>query len=100
MFQTAFTLGATETVTTQQHIDRFVTKLANTLGIRVENPRNILLKVCGRDEYIFGDYPLIQFLYIQEVLYKDGVPQVMTVNKDKLPCEFIFIQLIDHDYFD
>lgn len=53
--------------------------------MRGEDPHNYVLKVCGREEYLFGDYPLIQFLYIQEMLATDGVPQVMTVSMDKLP---------------
>ena len=60
-------------------------KLANSLNMRGEHPHNYVLKVCGREEYLFGDYPLIQFLYIQEMLATDGVPQVMTVSMDRLP---------------
>lgn len=31
----------------------------------------------GRDEYLFGDHPLIQFLYIQETLSDAAVPNVV-----------------------
>lgn len=45
----------------------------------------IFIQVCGREEYLFGRKPLIQFLYIQETLYTCGVPQVMIVSLDMLP---------------
>lgn len=52
--------------------------------MRGEPASNYVLKVCGREEYLFGDFPLIQFQYIQEMLSRDLVPQVMTVSMDKL----------------
>lgn len=73
--------------TPQQHIDTILKKKVNSLNMRGEDPRNYVLKVCGREEYLFGKEPLIQFLYIQEMLAKDGVPQVMTVSMDKLTRE-------------
>jgi len=36
-----------------------------------------ILKICGQEEYIFGDYPLIQFLYIQDRLSRGEVPMVV-----------------------
>ncbi|XP_072943702.1 phosphatidylinositol 4,5-bisphosphate 3-kinase catalytic subunit delta isoform [Epargyreus clarus] len=70
--------------TPHQHIETVLRKKANSLNIRGEHPRNYVLKVCGREEYLLGDHPLIQFLYIQEMLSKNGVPQVMLVNMEKL----------------
>ncbi|XP_047021008.1 phosphatidylinositol 4,5-bisphosphate 3-kinase catalytic subunit delta isoform [Helicoverpa armigera] len=80
-----FSSSVPATRTPQQHIEAILRKLANSLNMRGEHPHNYVLKVCGREEYLFGDYPLIQFLYIQEMLATDGVPQVMTVSMDKLP---------------
>ncbi|XP_041977720.1 phosphatidylinositol 4,5-bisphosphate 3-kinase catalytic subunit delta isoform [Aricia agestis] len=71
-------------ITPQQHIETILRKKANSLNMRGENPRNYVLKVCGREEYLLGDHPLIQYLYIQEILAKDLVPQVMTVSMDKV----------------
>ncbi|CAG5011875.1 unnamed protein product [Parnassius apollo] len=80
----SFTSNVPVSRTPQQHIDMILKKKVNSLNMRGEDPRNYVLKVCGREEYLFGKEPLIQFLYIQEMLAKDGVPQVMTVSTDKL----------------
>nr|XP_032513943.1 phosphatidylinositol 4,5-bisphosphate 3-kinase catalytic subunit delta isoform [Danaus plexippus plexippus] len=87
----SFTSNVPVTLTPQQHIETVMRKKANSLNMRGEHPRNYVLKVCGREEYLLGDDPLIQFLYIQETLARDGVPQVMTVSIDKIPlvgCDF------------
>ncbi|XP_013190051.2 phosphatidylinositol 4,5-bisphosphate 3-kinase catalytic subunit delta isoform [Amyelois transitella] len=64
------------TRTPQQHIEK------------VMHPQvlshNYVLKVIGREEYLFGDYPLIQFQYVQDMLAKDSVPEVMPVNVNQL----------------
>ncbi|XP_013182174.1 PREDICTED: phosphatidylinositol 4,5-bisphosphate 3-kinase catalytic subunit delta isoform [Papilio xuthus] len=80
----SFTTNVPVSRTPQQHIDTILKKKVNSLNMRGEDPRSYVLKVCGREEYLFGKEPLIQFLYIQEMLAKDGVPQVMTVSMDKL----------------
>lgn len=36
-----------------------------------------ILKICGQEEYIFGDFPLIQFLYIQDRLSRGETPTVV-----------------------
>lgn len=38
-----------------------------------------ILKICGQEEYIFGEYPLIQFLYIQDRLSRGETP-IVVVN--------------------
>ncbi|VVC95371.1 unnamed protein product [Leptidea sinapis] len=80
--EVSFTSNVPVTLTPQQHIETILRKKANSLNMRGEHPRNFVLKVCGREEYLLGDHPLIQFLYIQEMLARDGVPQVMTVSCD------------------
>ncbi|XP_045445644.1 phosphatidylinositol 4,5-bisphosphate 3-kinase catalytic subunit delta isoform [Melitaea cinxia] len=90
----SFTHNVSVYSTPQQHIETILRKKANSLNMRGEHPRHYVLKVCGREEYLLGDHPLIQFLYIQETLSRDGVPQVMTVNMDKISaCEFQYYAL-------
>ncbi|KAL4714084.1 hypothetical protein ACJJTC_008438 [Scirpophaga incertulas] len=72
------------TRTPQEHIEVILRRQATSLNMRIEHVSNYVLKVCGREEYLFGDYPLIQFQYIQEMLSRDLVPQVMTVSMDRL----------------
>ncbi|KAG6442170.1 hypothetical protein O3G_MSEX002201 [Manduca sexta] len=81
----SFSSKVEATQTAQQHIEMILLKLAKNHDRRNEHAHNYVLKVCGREEYLFGDHPLIQFLYIQEMLSIDGVPQVMIVSIDKLP---------------
>lgn len=40
--------------------------------------RDYILKVCGQDEYLLGEYPIVQFLYIQDTLSRNAVPTVTT----------------------
>lgn len=53
---------------------------------KIKNFRGLIndyiLKICGQEEYIFGEHPLIQFLYIQDRLSRGEVPTcvVMYVN--------------------
>lgn len=70
-----------------QLIESVLYKMANSLNLRVDHPRNYVLKVCGQEEYLIGDYPLIQYLYVQEKLATEGVPTVTLVNVDKLPID-------------
>jgi phosphatidylinositol-4,5-bisphosphate 3-kinase catalytic subunit alpha/beta/delta len=42
-----------------------------------EGSENYILKICGQEEYIFGDNPLIQFLYIQDMLSCGEKPKVV-----------------------
>lgn len=37
-----------------------------------------ILKVYGQDEYIYGDYPIIQFQYVQDTLSGKGTPSFVT----------------------
>jgi phosphatidylinositol-4,5-bisphosphate 3-kinase catalytic subunit alpha/beta/delta len=91
LFQFSSSLCVPITRTPQQHIEIILRKQATSLNMRIEPASNYVLKVCGREEYLFGDYPIIQFQYIQEMLSRDLVPQVMTISIDKLQflCESV-----------
>lgn len=75
--QSTFTLSVNEqdtpftlTESTLQKMNRSQMKMNDRTG-------DYILKVSGRDEYLLGDYPLIQFLYIQETLSDSAVPNVV-----------------------
>ncbi|GBP26148.1 hypothetical protein EVAR_74910_1 [Eumeta japonica] len=75
--------------TPPQLIEMILNKKANSLNKRGEHPQNYVLKVCGRQEYLVGNRTeIIQFLYIQETLARDGVPQLKLVGIDKLPINY------------
>ena len=54
---------------------KFQTKIKN-FRRRIDD---YILKICGQEEYIFGDHPLIQFLYIQDRLSRGEVPTVVMI---------------------
>lgn len=43
-----------------------------------------ILKVYGLDEFIYGDYPLVQFKYVYQCLVKNTAPQMWLVSKHSL----------------
>ncbi|KAJ0180329.1 hypothetical protein K1T71_003733 [Dendrolimus kikuchii] len=81
----SFSSNVPATRTPQQHIEVILRRFANSLNMHDQQPHNYVLKVCGREEYLFGDHPFIQFLYIQEMVANDGVPKVIVNSMDKLP---------------
>lgn len=48
------------------------------------NLEDFTLKVCGQEEYLIGDYPLIQFSYIQDCLAKDVTPTLVTLSRNSV----------------
>lgn len=71
----------------KQLVTQILNKRSLTLAISGEQADNFFLKVCGQDEYLVGDKPLIQFLYIQEMLAKDQIPVVVTVSRESIPVD-------------
>lgn len=57
----------------EQIILKKQSKLKNFRG----KTHEYILKICGQEEYIFGDYPLVQFLYIQDRLSRGETPIVV-----------------------
>lgn len=60
-------------------------KRAMTLKTRNEKCSDFTLKVCGREEYIVGPHPLIDFAYIQDSLSQDLNPIMIAVSKFNVP---------------
>lgn len=71
------------TMTPYQLLVSILNKRANTLMSR-GHPNDFTLKVCGQEEYLIGDYPLIQFSYIQDCLAKDILPTLVTLSRDSV----------------
>lgn len=49
-----------------------------------EKPKDFILKVCGQEEFLIGEYPLIQFSYIQDCLARDMTPTLVTMSIDSV----------------
>lgn len=83
--ETTFTFGVPYTMTPHQLLITILNKKANTLNQRGERPNDFVLKVCGQDEYLVGDCPLVQFLYIQDSILRDIIPVVVTTSVENVP---------------
>lgn len=68
-------------------MDIILAKRANILNIRGEQTHDYVLKVCGRDEYLVGDYEMIQFQYIQDALLREITPTVVTTSVHSVPSK-------------
>lgn len=75
-------------------IEMVLNKKANLLNVRGEKPSDYVLKVCGQDEFLVGDYPLIEFQYIQDSIARDIVPTVVTISVKSVPSMKGVVRLI------
>lgn len=64
-----------------------LTKKATIFNTKNEISSDYVLKVCGRDDFIMGEEPLINFQYIQESLSYGLTPVLVTVNVCNVPSE-------------
>ncbi|XP_034936238.1 phosphatidylinositol 4,5-bisphosphate 3-kinase catalytic subunit delta isoform-like [Chelonus insularis] len=78
--ETTYTFQISHDTTPYQLIDLILKKRANTLMSKDEIPSDFTLKVCGQEEYLIGDYPLIQYSYIQNCISRDITPTLITIN--------------------
>ncbi|XP_061388256.1 phosphatidylinositol 4,5-bisphosphate 3-kinase catalytic subunit beta isoform [Musca vetustissima] len=83
--ETSFTISVNDQHTPRTLIDSAILKVRKSQIKVSDRASDYILKVRGRDEYLFGDYPLIQFIYIQESLSGSDVPNVVLKAIDTLP---------------
>lgn len=74
--ETAFTFIVPYQTTPHKLLDIILAKKNLNLK-RKDRASDYILKISGQDEYLFGEFPLVQFLYIQDTLFRDGVPTVV-----------------------
>lgn len=57
-------------------LKKILTKMSHTISSNKPQPsfEEYILKICGQEEYIFGDNQIIQFLHVQDVLSANGIP--------------------------
>lgn len=85
--ETSFTFNVSYNTKPQQLVAQILNKKSLTLATSGEQAQNYVLKVCGQDEYLVGDVPLIQFLYVQEMIARDLTPLVVTVSIESIPVD-------------
>jgi phosphatidylinositol-4,5-bisphosphate 3-kinase len=71
-------------MTPHELLRTILNKKAITLNSRGEHPNDFVLKVCGQEEYLVGNFPLTQFQYVQDMLARDGVPTLVTVSVNSI----------------
>ncbi|GAB1606097.1 phosphatidylinositol 4,5-bisphosphate 3-kinase catalytic subunit beta isoform-like isoform X2 [Argonauta hians] len=69
----------------KQFVCELVKRNAKVLGLHETDPADYLLKVAGLDEYLYGNYSLIDFKFIYECLHKGCIPNVCLVTRSEVP---------------
>ncbi|XP_043477506.1 phosphatidylinositol 4,5-bisphosphate 3-kinase catalytic subunit delta isoform [Leptopilina heterotoma] len=82
--ETTFSFQISHSTTPHQLLVQILNKRANTLMSRGERPGDFILKVCGQEEYLIGEYPVIQFIYIQESLSRDTTPVLLVLSRENV----------------
>lgn len=69
-------------------------KKALNLNTKREQVSDYILKVCGQEEYLLGDYPLIRYAYIQDAISRDIIPTLVAVSIDCVnsKCKILLCQ--------
>lgn len=52
---------------------------------------DFVFKVRGQEEYLVGNVPLVEFVYIQESLMKDVQPTLIVVSVKNVPGIYLYI---------
>ncbi|XP_030764148.1 phosphatidylinositol 4,5-bisphosphate 3-kinase catalytic subunit delta isoform-like isoform X2 [Sitophilus oryzae] len=86
--QSTFKLNVLPTTKPIELMEMILSKRAN-LNIKNESVTEYILKICGRDEYLVGDFSIIEFQYIQDCLLQDIIPSFLSVHINRI---------LDNDY--
>lgn len=62
-------------------LKKILLKMSHTMNKSHQSYEEYILKICGQDEYIFGENPIIQFLHVQDVLSANGIPSFVIQAK-------------------
>lgn len=65
-------------------LKKILAKMSHTSNKPQQSYDDYILKICGQDEYIFGDNQIIQFLHIQDVLSANGIPSFVIQAKQNV----------------
>lgn len=65
-------------------LKKILTKMSHTTNKPHQKYEDYILKICGQDEYIFGENQIIQFLHVQDVLSANGIPSFVIQAKQNV----------------
>lgn len=80
----SFTHEVFYSLTPTQILKKILMKMSHTTNKPHERFEDYILKICGQDEYIFGEEQIIQFLHVQDVLSSNGIPNFVIQAKVKV----------------
>ncbi|CAH0555330.1 unnamed protein product [Brassicogethes aeneus] len=84
-YQSSHTFSVSPLIVPYRLLEMILAKKAIILKDKNDKADNYVLKVCGQDEYFVGDYPIVQFQYIQDSLSREIIPMLVMVSKDSVP---------------
>lgn len=83
--ETFFTRNVHYMTIPEKLMETILNKRSITLNTKDEKTSDFVLKVVGQDEFLIGDYPLVQFKYVQESLSRDCTPTFVLVAAENVP---------------
>lgn len=87
---TCFSFSIAHTATPFQLLTMALQRNAHQLGqypIEANIAEGYVLKISGRQEYLVGEFPLSQFLYVRNSLMKEEIPSFVTVALENVVFE-------------
>lgn len=90
IMQSSFTFNIPPTTLPKELLEMILYKRATIMNKRNEFPNEYILKICGQDEFLYGDFELIEFQYIQDCLSREIMPTLITLHVNKVPGMVIF----------
>lgn len=85
IMQSSFTFNVPPNIKPKKLLEMILAKRATILNRRNERANEYILKVCGQDDFLVGDYEIIEFQYIQDCISREIIPTLVTVHVDRVP---------------
>lgn len=83
--QSTFTFNVPVTGTSDHLLRLILNKRATNFLKKNEVISDFVLKVCGKEEYIYGDNKLIEYAYIYESLTQNKTPTLIVISIHNVP---------------
>lgn len=85
IMQSSFTFNVPPNIKPKKLLEMILAKKATILNRRNERTNEYVLKVCGQDDFLVGEYEIIEFQYIQDCISREITPTLVTVHVDRVP---------------
>ncbi|GFR27702.1 phosphatidylinositol 4,5-bisphosphate 3-kinase catalytic subunit beta isoform, partial [Trichonephila clavata] len=85
--ESTFKFYVSPSLNAKQLLEVVLQKKGQSIGLQSDQIHNLLLKICGVEEFLIGPYPISQYKYIRECLSCDRTPELILVSSEKLQLE-------------